>query len=232
MGADTYRAGQTTESSCTPQGLAGTSPQSAAEHADPALRKHLAHFSTEIIPLLLEKSSLYRLQCCQVIKFRTTSWPSRSAHPETNSPCDSFRGLPDSIVMMVAMSSSWSSTNSYLQACSAERREMAKQSIGLPKTHNKVTVGMLLQNSSGTRVQATCSGTHSTLTCDPELELASHHLRITLERSFATLLFHSGNADWAAAMAADVSLPFMLATVATTSPVAGFFTCKQPCTAE
>lgn len=44
----------------------------------------------------------------------------RGSHPDANSPLDSFRGLPPSMVMMVAMSSSAASTRSYhLHACTS-----------------------------------------------------------------------------------------------------------------
>lgn len=89
---------------------------------------------------------------------------------------------------------------------------------------------MLLQNSADTGYPSHEHTQRSWVTQTLHSP-SSYHLRISLERSFATLLFHSGNADWAAAMAADVSFPFMLATVATTSPVAGFCTCRQSCIA-
>ena len=50
---------------------------------------------------------------------------------------------------------------------------------------------------------------------------------MTLLRSLATFLLHSGQADVASATAADVSLAFMQGTVAMTSPVAGFLTCRM-----
>lgn len=55
----------------------------------------------------------------------------------------------------------------------------------------------------------------------------SAYLRMILLRSFATFLLHSGQADEASAIAADVSLAFMQGTVAMTSPVAGFLTCTK-----
>ena len=47
-----------------------------------------------------------------------------------------------------------------------------------------------------------------------------------LLRSLATFLLHSGQADVASATAADVSFAFMQGTVAMTSLVAGFLTCR------
>jgi hypothetical protein len=46
-------------------------------------------------------------------------------------------------------------------------------------------------------------------------------------RSFAVCLRHSGNTDSAAAMAARVSLTFIIGMVARTAPVAGLKTCKD-----
>lgn len=63
-----------------------------------------------------------RSQCGVYVWWRITlcilGEQERGSHPDANSPLDSLRGLPPSMVMMVAMSSSAASTRSYhLHAC-------------------------------------------------------------------------------------------------------------------